>query len=92
MVTIADVAAHAGVGAGTVSRVLNGRANVRGQTRNRVLAAIQQLGYRPNTAARALATGRTRVIGVVTLDTTLFGPPGRSRAASTPARTAWCPG
>ena len=69
-----DVAALAGVSHQTVSRVLNGRANVRSQTRARVLAAMRQLGYRPNVAARALVTGRSRTLGVVSLDTTLFGP------------------
>jgi len=69
-----DVAKVAGVSHQTVSRVLNGLSNVRPTTRQRVLDAIDQLGYRPNLAARALATGRSRSIGLVTLDTTLFGP------------------
>jgi DNA-binding LacI/PurR family transcriptional regulator len=47
---------------------------VRQLTRSRVLAAIGQLGYRPNTAARALASGRSKTLGVVALDTTLYGP------------------
>jgi DNA-binding LacI/PurR family transcriptional regulator len=83
-----DVAQLAGVSHQTVSRVLNGRANVRGQTRSRVLAAVAQLGYRPNTVARALATGRTRVVGVVTLDTTLFGPASTLHAIDRAARDA----
>ncbi len=69
-----DVAALAGVSHQTVSRVVNGHPNVRQQTRLRVLAAMQELGYRPNPAARALATGRTNVIGIVARSTTLFGP------------------
>jgi DNA-binding LacI/PurR family transcriptional regulator len=69
-----DVARLAGVSHQTVSRVLNGHPNVREQTRLRVQAAIAELGYRPNRAARALVTGRSQVIGVVTQNTTLYGP------------------
>jgi len=61
----ADVAALAGVSSQTVSRVANGRTNVEEETRQRVLDAMQILGYRANTAARALATGRFHRIGVV---------------------------
>jgi LacI family transcriptional regulator len=63
--TIADVAARAGVGVATVSRVLNGRSNVRVDTRERVLAAIEALDYRPSSLARNLSLRRTHVIGVV---------------------------
>jgi DNA-binding LacI/PurR family transcriptional regulator len=69
-----DVATLAGVSHQTVSRVLNDHPNVREQTRLRVRAAIEQLGYRPNRAARTLATGRSQVIGVVAQSSTLFGP------------------
>lgn len=62
---IADVAAHAGVGIATVSRVLNGRANVADATRDRVLEAIRTLNYRPSSVARNLSLRRTLVIGVV---------------------------
>lgn len=72
--SIADVASFAGVSHQTVSRVLNMHASVSELTRARVLAAIDQLGYRPNTAARALASGRSKTLGVVALDTTLYGP------------------
>ena len=72
--SIADVASLAGVSHQTVSRVLNNHPSVRQLTRARVLAAIDQLGYRPNTAARALASGRSKTLGVVALDTTLYGP------------------
>ena len=65
MATITEVARHAGVGAATVSRVLNGSPAVREETRRRVLAAIAELSYAPNPAARALSTGRTLSIGVV---------------------------
>jgi DNA-binding LacI/PurR family transcriptional regulator len=62
---IADVAALAGVGEATVSRVLNGRANVRPATRTRVLEAIRTLDYRPSSLARSLSLGRSMVIAVV---------------------------
>ncbi len=65
MVTISDVAAHAGVGAGTVSRVLNGSPRVSTATRERVLAAIAQLDYHPNPMARGLSRGRCQTLGVV---------------------------
>jgi DNA-binding LacI/PurR family transcriptional regulator len=71
---MADVAAHAGVSHQTVSRVVNGHPNVAPQTRERVLRAIAELGYRPNTAARALVTGSTRVIGFVTVSINQYGP------------------
>lgn len=71
---MADVARRAGVSAQTVSRVLNGHPNVSPRTKAEVLAAIRALGYRPNAAARTLVTGKTNVIGVVSSDTTLYGP------------------
>lgn len=71
---ITDVAQLAGVSHQTVSRVLNDHPNVRPQTRLRVQAAMAELGYRPNSAARALVTGHSKVIGVVAQNTTLFGP------------------
>jgi LacI family transcriptional regulator len=64
-VTITQVAQRAGVGVATVSRVLNSSPRVSRPTRERVLDAIDELGYAPNAAARALSTGRTRTIGVV---------------------------
>ena len=69
-----DVARLAGVSYQTVSRVLHDSPHVRGDTRDRVLAAIRQLDYRPNSVARALVTGRSNTLGVVTFDTTLYGP------------------
>lgn len=62
---MADVAAVAGVSGQTVSRVSNNRSNVDPETRQRVLAAMEQLGYRPNHAARALKAGRFHALGVV---------------------------
>src|SRR2546422_3687577 len=69
-----DVAKLAGVSHQTVSRVLHDSPHVKRGTRERVLAAIRQLDYRPNTVAQALVTGRSRSLGVVSFDTTLYGP------------------
>jgi LacI family transcriptional regulator len=63
--TIARVAQEAGVGVGTVSRVINGSASVSEATRRRVLDVVAELGYEPNATARALSTGRTRSVGVI---------------------------
>ena len=71
---MADVARAAGVSHQTVSRVLNQHPSVRPETRERVLDAINKLDYRRNLAARALVTRRTQTIGVVSFDTTLYGP------------------
>ena len=71
---MADVAQLAGVSYQTVSRVLHDSPHVREDTRERVLAAIRQLDYRPNSMARALVTGRSKTLGVVSFDTTLYGP------------------
>src|SRR5918998_6666178 len=65
MVTLADVAAHAGVGAATVSRVMNDSPRVSPATRARVLASVEQLRYRPNPLARGLSRGRCQTLGVV---------------------------
>lgn len=64
-VTIYDVAKQAGVGVGTVSRVLNGNPNVRPETRQRVLAVIEALNYYPSPIARRLSLRKTLTIGVV---------------------------
>ncbi|MCL1869925.1 MAG: LacI family DNA-binding transcriptional regulator [Promicromonosporaceae bacterium] len=73
--SIRDVAARAGVSYQTVSRVLNDRTNIRAGTRDRVLEAMHELGYRPNRAARMLATSRSRLIGVVaTVNGGYYGP------------------
>ncbi len=64
-VTVQDVARVAGVSAMTVSRVINGGTNVRTATREAVLAAIEQLNYSPNSAARSLAAGSATQIGML---------------------------
>lgn len=73
-VTLADVAAHSGVSAKTVSRVVNHERNVRPEVRELVMRSVTALGYRPNAAARALATQRTHEIGVITTASPLYGP------------------
>ncbi|MFY1669466.1 LacI family DNA-binding transcriptional regulator [Plantactinospora sp. WMMB334] len=67
-VSIRDVASQAGVSVGTVSNVLNRPDIVAASTRNRVLAAINELGFVPNDAARQLRRGRGRTLGLVVLD------------------------
>jgi DNA-binding LacI/PurR family transcriptional regulator len=62
---IADVAARAGVGVATVSRVLNGRVGVRASTRDRVVEAIEALNYRPSSLARGLSLQRTMVVAAL---------------------------
>lgn len=63
--TISDVAAHAGVSPMTVSRVINAKDSVRGETRSRVEAAIAALNYAPNAAAQTLAGGEDIRIGLL---------------------------
>lgn len=72
--TMADVARLAGVSTQTVSRVLNDYEFIKPDTRERVLGAIASLRYRPNAAARTLATNRSRVLGVIASDYMSFGP------------------
>ncbi|MCC7450895.1 MAG: LacI family DNA-binding transcriptional regulator [Anaerolineae bacterium] len=67
--TIRDVAQQAGVSKSTVSHVLNGTRFVEEETKQRVLQAIRELGYRPSTIARSLTTNRTQTIGVIVSDT-----------------------
>ena len=85
---IYDVARIAGVSHQTVSRVLNEHPNVRPETRTNVMAAMEQLGYVPNQAARALVTSRTKLLGILASDTTLYGPAGGVNAMEIEARRA----
>ena len=68
MPTIRDVSEMAGVSPTTVSRVLNQKMIVRKETEERVWAAVETLGYRPNASARALSTRQTSSIGIVVRD------------------------
>jgi len=86
---IRDVAALAGVSYQTVSRVLNDSANIKESTKERVNDAIRQLGYRPNQAARALVTSRSRTIGVLSADAKAhYGPATAINAIEQAAREA----
>ena len=73
-IVLRDVAREAGVSAQTVSRVLNDFPMVAPGTRAHVLETIRRMGYRPNPTARALSTGQTRRLGVITADPRSYGP------------------
>ncbi|GAA4889680.1 LacI family DNA-binding transcriptional regulator [Streptomyces coeruleoprunus] len=75
MVTLADVAQHAGVSASTVSYVLSGKRSISASTRERVERSIAQLGYHPNAGARALASSRSNIIALmIPLRTDMYVP------------------
>ncbi|MEV4944909.1 LacI family DNA-binding transcriptional regulator [Streptomyces sp. NPDC053755] len=75
MVTLAEVARHAGVSASTVSYVLSGKRSISAGTRQRVRESIDRLGYQPHAGARALASSRSRVIALmVPLRTDMYVP------------------
>jgi DNA-binding LacI/PurR family transcriptional regulator len=84
---MADVAKRAGVSVMTVSRVLNGYPQVRPETRNKVEHAIASLGYRANMAARTLAGGRSRILGIVSIEMSYFGPSNTLFGIEAAART-----
>jgi LacI family transcriptional regulator len=73
-VTLQDVAALAGVSIKTVSRVVNNQGEITEATRQRVQAAIDELGYRPNVLARSLVNRRTDALAVVAWGIEYFGP------------------
>lgn len=73
-VTLKEVAAAAGVSAQTVSRVVNGRADVAPQTREHVQNVINALGYKPSKIARSLIQGRSYSLGVVSMGVGFYGP------------------
>jgi DNA-binding LacI/PurR family transcriptional regulator len=85
---IRDVAREAGVSYQTVSRVLNDSPAIRPATREQVLRVIDQLGYRPNAAARALVTSRSKIIGVLSSQSALYGPTTSIQAIEVAARAA----
>ncbi|MFT4236024.1 MAG: LacI family DNA-binding transcriptional regulator [Microbacterium sp.] len=85
---IRKVADLAGVSPMTVSRVLNNRPHIKDATRRRVLEVIEEQGFRPNQAARALATRRNSRIGVIVESAVEFGPTSIVRAVENASRTA----
>lgn len=87
-VVATDVARLAGVSQKTVSRVVRGDASVSETTRKLVQAAITELGYRPNRAARSLVSGRTGAIGMLAVGTTHYGPATLMVAAEQAVRTS----
>jgi DNA-binding LacI/PurR family transcriptional regulator len=83
-----DVARLAGVSHQTVSRVFKDDSKVSPQTRAKILAAAAQLEFTPNAFARALATGSSRTLGVVSFDTAQLGPASMISAIERSARAA----
>ncbi|MBO9577229.1 MAG: LacI family DNA-binding transcriptional regulator [Microbacteriaceae bacterium] len=85
---IRQVAALAGVSHMTVSRVLNDSPNIRPETRAKVLKVIDEVKFRPNSAARALATKRSKRIGVIVDSAVEYGPGSTLRGVEEAAREA----
>lgn len=75
MATIREIAEKANVSIATVSKVLNGKAGVHVDTREFVLGVARELNYRPNLNARFLKSGRSRTMGIITEDLTVFNAP-----------------
>ena len=85
---IYDVARLAKVSHQTVSRVINDNPSIRPETKARVQKAMNTLGYRPNLAARALASSRTKMIGILSSDTDFTGPASMAHFMEAAARNA----
>jgi DNA-binding LacI/PurR family transcriptional regulator len=86
---VREVAAAAGVSRQTVSRVLNDHPSIRAETRERVVAAMAELDFHPNRAARMLTTARSRTIGVLAASaSSLFGPASSIDAVENAGRAA----
>lgn len=83
--SIRDVARIAGVSRQTVSRVINSHPSLRPETRDRVQAVINQLGYRPNRVARALGGNRSHTIGVLASQRSQYGPAAAIQGIETAA-------
>ena len=88
MATIFDVARAAAVSHQTVSRVLKGDPTVGAVLRERVEVAVRDLRYRPSAAARALASKRTRTLGLITVGQPYFGPSSTAHGFNAAARAA----
>jgi DNA-binding LacI/PurR family transcriptional regulator len=86
--TLYDVANAAGVSHQTVSRVVKGQTNIRADLRERIELAIDELGYRPNLAARSLATSKSHRIGALVYEFLEIGPSRFIKGANDEARDA----
>lgn len=86
--SIRDVARLAGVSHQTVSRVLNHHPSIRPETKQRVLDIMAELQYKPNRAARALVTSRSRTIGILAASSTQYGPASSIAAIEAAARAS----
>ncbi|WP_236655155.1 LacI family DNA-binding transcriptional regulator [Streptacidiphilus carbonis] len=86
--SIWDIARITGVSHQTVSRVINGKTNVKASTRELVLRTIEEHGYTPSTVARALAGGTARTLTVLTVNTELYGCAATLRGIEEAARLA----
>ena len=86
--SIRDVARVAGVSHQTVSRVLNDHPSIRDTTRQRVLDVMAELRYQPNRAARALASSRSRTIGILSAMSTDYGPASIMTSVESAARAS----
>ena len=85
--SVFDVARLAGVSHQTVSRVLNDHPSLRAATRQKVLDAMRELDYRPNAAARALSSSRSRLIGILSTSSGEYGPATIVAAVGAAARS-----
>ena len=86
--SIRDVARLAGVSRQTVSRVINAHPSLRPETRDRVLAVIEELRYRPNRLAQALGTSSSRTIGVLVYQRAQYGPTAAMQGIESAAQAA----
>ncbi|MCD8146181.1 MAG: LacI family transcriptional regulator [Clostridiales bacterium] len=75
MVTIRDIAQACGVSIATVSNVLNGKKNVSAEMRERVMEKVREMNYTPNSVAKNLKTKKTRTLGIIVEDITIFSIP-----------------
>jgi DNA-binding LacI/PurR family transcriptional regulator len=87
-ITMNDVAVACGVSYQTVSRAINGMEDISEETRSRILKMVDKLGYRPNMAARHLASRQSSVIGIVTSDISFYGATQVMLSAGRTAREA----
>ena len=75
MVTIKDIARECNVSIATVSNVLNGKNKAGEDTRNKIIEAVERLGYKPNKVAKGLRSRKTGTIGIIAEDLSQFTVP-----------------